>query len=132
MRQLTDPFVVAGPLFQPIRGALFGVVFYLLRDTIFKKTNGWLVLWLVLVVLGILGAFGPTPGSLEGLIYTVVPVSVQLRVLPEVIVQALALAGVLVYWVNHPEKRWLNWVLGIAFFLALLFPALGLLIKQPH
>jgi hypothetical protein len=108
MRQLTDPFVVAGPLFQPLRGALFGVVFYLLRDSIFQKKNGWLVLWLVLVALGILGPFGPTPGSLEGLIYTVVPLSIQLKVLPEVIVQALALAVVLVYCVNHPERRWLS------------------------
>src|SRR5262245_13717452 len=132
MRQLNDPFVVAGALFQPLRGALFGVVFYLLEDRIFQKKDGWLVLWIVMVALGIIGAFGPTPGSLEGMIYTVVPLSIQLRVLPEVMLQALALAVVLVYWVNHPDKKWLNWMLGIAFFFALLFPTLGLLIQQPQ
>jgi len=132
MRQTNDPLVVAGTLFQPLRGALFGVVFYLLGNRIFKKKNGWLVLWIVLVALGIIGTFGPTPGSLEGMIYTVLPLSIQLTGLPEVILQALSLSVVLVYWINHPEKKWLNWVLGITFFFALLFPTLGLLIKQPH
>ena len=30
-RSLQDPLVVAGSLLQPIRGSLFGLVFYLLR-----------------------------------------------------------------------------------------------------
>ncbi len=36
-RPPTDPLVMAGPLFQPIRGILFGVVFYLLRDAFFRR-----------------------------------------------------------------------------------------------
>ena len=35
-RPTSDPLVMAGPLFQPIRGVLFGVVFFLLRDSIFR------------------------------------------------------------------------------------------------
>ena len=31
MRQTDDPWVMVGPAFQPIRGFLFGVAFYLLR-----------------------------------------------------------------------------------------------------
>jgi hypothetical protein len=30
MRQTNSPWVLAGPLFQPIRGLLFGLVFFLL------------------------------------------------------------------------------------------------------
>jgi hypothetical protein len=131
MRQTSDPVVMAGPLFQPIRGVLFGIVFYLLREPFFGKKRGWLVMWLTLVILGILGTFGPTPGSLEGMLYTIFPLGVHLRGLPEVLLQSLFLSLLLFYWVNHPEKRWLNWVLGIMFFVLMAFPILGLLVTQP-
>ncbi len=62
MRQTTDPWVMAGPLFQPIRGILFGIVFYLLREEFFVKKNGWLTMWIVLVGVGIFGTFGPYAG----------------------------------------------------------------------
>ena len=79
MRQTNDPWVMVGPLFQPIRGILFGIVFYLLREPFFGKKNGWLVMWTVLVAVGIIGTFGPTPGSIEGMIYTVFPLWVPLE-----------------------------------------------------
>src|SRR6516225_3705498 len=109
MRQTDEPLVMAGPLFQPIRGLLFGLVFYLLREPLFGARTGWLVLWLVLVVVGILGTFGPAPGSVEGMVYTTLPLRIHLESLPEIVVQALALAALLWYWVNHPAKRWLSW-----------------------
>ena len=127
MRQTSDPQVMVGPLFQPIRGILFGIVFYLLREPFFGKKNGWLVMWIVLVVVGIFGTFGPSPGSLEGMLYTVFPLWVHLRGLPEVLLQSLFLSLILFYWVNHPQKRWLNWVMGIAFLILMSLPILGLL-----
>ena len=131
MRQTNDPWVMLGPLFQPIRGILFGIVFYLLREPFFGKKRGWLLMWIVLVVVGILGTFGPAPGSLEGMLYTVLPLSVHLRGLPEVLLQSLFLSLILFYWVNNPQKRWLNWVMGIAFVIFMSFPILGLLLGQP-
>jgi hypothetical protein len=131
MRQTSDPLVMAGPLFQPIRGILFGIVFYLLRDILFRRKNGWLVMWIVLVVVGILSSFGPAPGSIEGMIYTIVPIDAQLKGLPEVLLQALLLAVVSFYWVTHPENKWLNWAMGIAFFIVMLLPTLGLLMGRP-
>jgi hypothetical protein len=132
MRQTSEPLVMAGPLFQPIRGALFGVVFFLLRDTLFGRKNGWLVMWITLVVIGILSPFGPSPGSIEGMIYTTLPMELHLTGLPEVLFQALILSVLLFYWVNHPQKKWLNWVMGIVFVLMLLLPTLGLLVGQPN
>jgi hypothetical protein len=132
MRQISDPLVMAGPLFQPIRGALFGVVFFLLRDTLFGRKNGWLVMWITLVVVGILSPFGPSPGSIEGMIYTTLPMELHLTGLPEVLLQALILSALLFYWVNHPQKKWLNWVMGIVFVLMLLLPTLGLLVGPPN
>jgi hypothetical protein len=81
-------------------------------------------MWWLLVALGILSTFGPAPGSIEGLVFTVIPISIRGYV--EVVPQALLLSAGLFYWVKHSDRRWLNWVLGIAFFVALLLPALGL------
>ena len=131
MRQTNDPWVMAGPLFQPIRGILFGIVFYLLREPFFGRKNGWLVMWFVLVVVGILSTFGPTPGSIEGMLYTILPLWVHLKGLPEVLLQSLFLSLILFYWVKHPQKKWINWVMGIAFVILMSFPILGLLVAQP-
>jgi hypothetical protein len=131
MRLANDPWVMAGPLFQPIRGVLFGIVFYLLREALFGKKNGWLVMWVVLVVVGISGTFGPAPGSIEGMIYTVFPLWVQLGGLPEVLLQSLFLSMILFYWITHPQRKWLNWVMGIAFLIVMSFPIIGLLAGQP-
>ncbi|MEN8238170.1 MAG: hypothetical protein ABFR53_03090 [Actinomycetota bacterium] len=127
MRQIDDPLVMSGPLFQPIRGLLFAVVFYLLRDVLFGRKNGWMVMWVLLVVIGVLSTFGPSPGSIEGMIYTILPFWEHLRGWPEVVVQALAFSSILTYWVQHPEKRWLTRTLAAAFVLVLLLPAMGLL-----
>ncbi len=127
MRPVSDPLVMAGGLFQPIRGVLFGIVFYLLRDTLFGRKNGWLYMWIMLVCLGILSTFGPSPGSIEGMIYTVLPLGIHLIGLPEVLVQALVLSAILCYWVDHPEKKWLTWLMGGLFFIFMLLPVLGLI-----
>ena len=125
-RPTSDPLVMAGPLFQPIRGFLFGVVFYLLREPFFRRSRGWLILWMTLVVIGIIGQFTGGLGSIEGLVYSRVPVLFQLTLLPEVFVQTLLLSLLLFYWIRQPNK-WLNWALGVVFLLILIFPALGLM-----
>ena len=127
MRQTSDPLVASGPLFQVLRGILFGLAFYPLREIVFARKNGWLILWLVLVIVGILSPFGPSPSSIEGMIYTVLPLWFHFTGLPEVVIQALLLAFLTHYWVNHPEKKWIGWVFGIVFALALLMSTMGIL-----
>jgi hypothetical protein len=34
------------------------------------------------------------------------------------------------YWVNHSARKWLNWFLGIVFFVAMILPILGLLMRR--
>ena len=132
MRQTDEPIVMAGPLFQPIRGLLFAVAFYPLRTVLFGRKNGWFAMWLVLVMVGILSTFGPAPGSVEGMIYTVFPIRLQLFGMSEVLAQSLVLSVVLCHWVTHPDKRWLNWVLGAAFLVVLSLVTLGLLLGPPR
>lgn len=127
MRQTSDPLVAAGPLFQVIRGFLFGLAFYSLQEIVFIRKNGWLVLWLTLVVTGVLSPFGAAPSSIEGMIYTRLPMWFHITGLPEVLIQAFLLAYVTHYWVNHSEKKWINWVLGIVFVLTILMSTMGIL-----
>ena len=64
------------------------------------------------------------------MIYTTAPALGQLRGWLEVVPQAFLLSALLCYWVNHPGKKWLNWTLGILFFIAMALPVLGLLVGQ--
>jgi len=127
MRGTDDPLVRAGVLFQPIRGALFGLVFFLLRDVVFAQSAGWLILWATLVVLGIVSTFGPARGSIEGLIYLKQPFTKLWVGMFEVLSQSFLLAAVSFAWVTHPKSGWLSWLLVGLFVVALALPALGLL-----
>lgn len=130
MRPFTSPWIMAGPLFQPLRGLVFALVFYPLRECLFGRKNGWLIMGWMLIALGILSTFGAASGSIEGMIYTPVPILSQLRGWWEVVPQALLLSALLCYWVNHPGKKWLNWLLGIVFFVMMALPVLGLLTRK--
>ncbi len=130
MRPTSDPLVMAGPLFQPVRGVIFASALFPLRNALLAERRGWLKLWWLLLALGVLSTFGPAPGSVEGLIYTVIPPLAQILGLWEVLLQSLLFSVILFYWVNHPGKRWLNWTLGIAFSIVMILPLLGLLVGQ--
>jgi hypothetical protein len=127
MRQTTDPLVAAGPLFQPVRGALFGIVIYLLRDLVLARKRGWLTLWAVLAIVGVISPFGAAPASIEGMIYTTLPLWFHLNSLPEILVQSLLLAVAAPYWINHPQNQWLGWLMGIVFVIILLLGVAGVL-----
>lgn len=130
MRPTSDPLVVAGPLFQPIRGVIFALAFYPLRSVLFGTKRGWLILWWLLIALGMLSTFGPAPGSVEGLVYTIIAPMSQILGLWEVLLQSFLFSAVLCYWVNHPGKRWLDWTLGVVFFVIVALSVMGLLFGQ--
>lgn len=129
MRPTTDPLVMAGPLFQPLRGLLFGLAFVILRRSFFGRGRGWLRMWAALVLLGILGTFGPSPASIEGMIYTTLPLNLHLIGLPEILLQSLLLSIIVIRWVAKPETIWLRRTMWTLFGLGLLLPALGLLLE---
>jgi hypothetical protein len=126
MRPLTHPLVILGPALQSVRGVLFALVFYPLREVLFGRRNGWLLTAWMLIGIGILGTFAAPPGSIEGLIYTTVPIASQMRGYLEIVPQALLLSALLYYWVRHPGKAWLNWVLGVTYSICVLLPVVGL------
>jgi hypothetical protein len=63
MRQTDEPIVMAGPLFQPIRGLLFAVAFYPLRSVLFGRKNGWLAMWCGILSRGLAADVGTTVRS---------------------------------------------------------------------
>jgi hypothetical protein len=127
LRQTDHPLVTAGPLFQVLRGFLFGIAFYALRDVIFPKRRGWLTLWLVLLIVGIFSPFSSAPGSLEGIVYSTLPMWFHILSLPELIIQSFLLASLTHYLVNHPEKRWLSILFGTLFVVIVVLALLGIL-----
>jgi len=130
MRPVSDPLVILGAPLQVVRGLLFALVFYPLREVLFGRKYGWLLIAWILVGIGILGTFAAPGGSLEGFIYTTTPIRLQLRGYLEIIPQALLLSALLYYWVKNPAKRWLNWTLGVAYGICVLLPMLGLIAPQ--
>lgn len=76
---------------QIVRGILFGIVVWWIKDSIIGKKLAWLRLWAILVILGIVSTYGPAPGSIEGLIY-LAPVDVPVNIVSsifEVLLQPL-------------------------------------------
>ena len=134
MRQTDDPIIALGPALQPIRGILFALAFYPLREILFRKKNGWLMIWWLLVSLGILSTFGPASGSVEGAIYTTLPIRDQFFSggMLEILTQSFLFSALLYYWVNHPEQHWINWLLGIVFGLVLLLSIMGYLFASGY
>ena len=130
MRQIDDPRIAAGPLLQVVRGLLFGVAFYTLRKIVFAQRNGWVTLWFVLLVFGIFSTFGPAPSSIEGVIYTHLPMWFHWVGLPELVLQALLLAFLTHYWVNHPAHKWLNRLFGLLFIIVILMSASAILAEM--
>jgi hypothetical protein len=130
MRPTTDAVVMAGPLFQPVRGVIFALAFYPLRTVLFERRRGWLILWWLLLALGVLSTFGPAPGSVEGIIYTIIPPRRQILGLWEVLLQSLLFSFILYHWVNRPRKRWLDVTLGVSFAIVMLLPLLGLFARS--
>lgn len=127
LRPTNHPLVTAGPLFQVLRGILFGIAFYALRDLIFPKQRGWLTLWLVLLIVGIFSPFSSAPGSIEGIVYSTLPMWFHLMSLPELIVQSFLLTFLTHYWVNHSEKRGPSILFGTLFVVIVLLALLGIL-----
>jgi len=54
---------------QIIRGLLFATVIWWIKDSIIGKKFAWLKLWGILIILGIFNTYGPSHGSIQGLVY---------------------------------------------------------------
>ena len=104
-RATDSVLVAAGPLFQILRGLLFGLVLYPFRETLITRKWGWAYLWALFLVLALFSTIGPAPGSIEGLVYTHVPLSHLLLTPWEGALQTLVFSLLLIRWEKSTSKR---------------------------
>ena len=124
MKPTDSPWVALGPALQVFRGLIFAVALWPFRAVFLNRAYGWQKLWLLFIGLAILSTFGPAPGSVDGLIYTQVPVGLQVRLLPELIIQSLLLSLGLYYWYVAPKKAF-NYLSAFLLVLILLMGLAG-------
>lgn len=105
MRPMHSPWIIAGPLLQPVRGLLFAIGIWPVREKIFGKKYGWLILWNIIFIFGILSTPAAAPCSIEGLLYTQLPLWFHLIGLPEIMLQTMTFSLWLVWWMNRPQKE---------------------------
>ena len=89
MRAVGSASSLIGPVMQVVRGLLFGLILLLLKDSIIGKKYGWPKLWAIIVGIGIINTPGPTPCSIEGIIYTQLPLEFHIKAAPEILLQTL-------------------------------------------
>jgi hypothetical protein len=104
-RATDSALVTAGPLLNIIRGLLFGLVLYPFRETLIMRKWGWLYLWALFLVFALFSTIGPGPASIEGLIYTHVPLSHHLLTPWEGMLQTLVFSLLLIRWEKGISKR---------------------------
>ena len=90
--------IVLGPFLQPIRGLIFAIGLWPLRNFLIEKKRGWLTLWGLLVTIGILSTPAASPGSIEGMLYSKLPMWYHLMGYPEIVLQTLVFSIWLVWW----------------------------------
>ncbi|NOZ48236.1 MAG: hypothetical protein GXO79_15885 [Chlorobi bacterium] len=130
MRPMHSWQVGLGPAFQIIRGLIISFVLWHFREILMNTKNGWLKLWGLLVGLSVLSTASAAPGSVEGLIYTTIPVKKQIIGYFELLPQTLLFSLIVFYWFKYPEK-----VISIISYclitVIMMMSLLTLLIKNP-
>lgn len=124
MLPTSSKWVSLGPLLQVFRGLVFALALFPFRRVFLDEGRGWLKLWGLLVGLAILSTAGPAPGSIEGMIYTKLPVVGQILGLHETLGQTLAFSILLVLWYRKPHRAW-GIVMGISLTLIALTSLAG-------
>lgn len=104
MRPLDSPWVAIGPLLQIVRGMIIGLALFPFRKIFLEEKNGALKLMLVIFGISFFSTIGPTPGSFEGYIYTVLPVQYHLLGIPEATIYTVLFSVFVVFWYRHEKK----------------------------
>ena len=104
-RDVNSLIIRLAPVFQLIRGMIIGLIIYPVYGSIIQSKYSWLKLFSLLWGLTLIGAVAATPGSIEGFIYTKIPLIEHLVSLPEVTLQAFLFSIIFIYWDKKQLKR---------------------------
>ena len=109
-----------GPFVQVIRGLLFAFILLPFREFFKAKKNGWLFLWLLFLGIGIIGPMSASPSSIEGVIYSKLPLAFHFIGLPEVTIQTLLFSIFVCRYLNMTEEERRKSILQRPFVLAVI------------
>jgi hypothetical protein len=102
MREFGSIALFVGPLVQVVRGIIVAAVLLPFRGVLATRF-GWLWLWLLLVGIAILSTAAAAPSSIEGVVYTRLPLWYHLIGLPEMLVQTLLFSVLTGLVARHPQ-----------------------------
>ncbi len=127
MKPIDSIWVSAGPLLQIIRGFIFSIALWIIKDQFVYQSHGWLKLWGIIALLCVFSPTGPAPGSIEGFIYTKVPFFDQVKGYLEVLPQTLLFSFILFNWFEK-MPRWWNTVSIILFTMICFMSGMAILV----
>ena len=105
MKPVTHPIVSLGMILQVIRGIIVALVLYPSRKAFFVEKYGLLKLGLIILGLSVLSTFGPGIGSVDGYIFTTLPISIHVLGYPEAIIWILLFIGILYLSDKFKDKK---------------------------
>jgi hypothetical protein len=120
MRPVDAPIVALGPILQVVRGLIFAAALFPFRHVFLAAPGGWRLLWGLMVGMAVLSTTGPAPASIEGFIYTKIPIPQQALGYFEVLPQTLAFSMLVVQWNRRPARAWTIVMIGLTLVVALL------------
>lgn len=100
MKDVHGTSSLIGPFVQIIRGMLLGAILLLLKDNVLCEKRAWLRLWIIFAGLGIICTPSAAPVSMEGIIYSQLPLEFHIKTAPEILVQTLLFS----FWVTGDFK----------------------------
>ena len=128
MRPLSSKWYAVGLTFQVIRGLVLAAALYPFRPLFLETPGGLWALFGLLVGLSVLSTSGPSPSSIEGVLYTRLTWRQHLWGLPEVVLQNLAFCWLLVTWIRRPGEAWT--IVMSALLVIVLLASLGSLFRS--
>lgn len=127
MRGFESPLTFIGPFLQPIRAIFIAIALFPIRKIIITKF-GWFIVWLIFVCIAIISAPASAPSSIEGLIYTQLPIEFHLINLPELLLQTFSFS--LILWISellpHSKKEFSNRAFLSKIFFSIIYTMIGI------
>ena len=113
------PIVALGPALQIIRGIIMALILLPLRKVIIEGEYGFVKLWLLIWGLSVISTFAAAMGSIDGFIYTNIPIIEQIMGYPEALLWVTLFVGTLkAFYIL--EKRAFN-IAAVIFVVLIIF-----------
>ncbi len=120
------PIVALGPALQVIRGLIMAFVLLPLRKVFTDEKFGFIKLWLLLIGLSVFSTFAAAMGSIDGFIYTNVPIIEQIIGYPEAFLWTTLFVGIM--WIFYKyEKKAINVIAMVLLVLIVILSIMGYL-----